>query len=154
MSSVNKAILIGNLGKDPEVRYLTSGDQICNITLATSEKYKDKASGEYKENTEWHRVVFFGKLAEICGQYLQKGKKIYVEGRIRTNKWQDKDGSDRYTTEIIGSEMKMIGGKDDGGQREAPAAPRTMTEADKKKAATSAANTGSPFDDMDDSIPF
>ena len=154
MSSVNKVILVGNLGKDPEVRYLTSGDQICNVTLATSEKYKDKASGEYKENTEWHRVVFFGKLAEICGQYLQKGKKIYVEGRIRTNKWQDKDGSDRYTTEIIGSEMKMLSGKDDGGQREAPSAPRTMAEADKKKAATASAKTGSPFDDMDDSIPF
>ncbi len=150
MSSVNKAILVGNLGKDPEVRYLPSGDQICNITLATSERYKDKTSGEYKENTEWHRVVFFGKLAEICGQYLQKGKKIYVEGRIRTNKWQDKDGSDRYTTEIIGSEMKMLSGKDDGGQREAPApapAPAVRQQAP-------AAKTGSPFDDMDDSIPF
>lgn len=148
MSSVNKVILIGNLGKDPEVRYLTSGDQICNITLATSERYKDKTSGEYKENTEWHRVVFFGKLAEICGQYLQKGKKIYVEGRIRTNKWQDKDGSDRYTTEIIGSEMKMLSGKDDGGQREAPApAPAARQKAPEARKPTT-------FDDMDDSIPF
>ena len=154
MSSVNKAILVGNLGKDPEVRYLPSGEQICNITLATSERYKDKASGEYKENTEWHRVVFFGKLAEICGQYLQKGKKIYVDGRIRTNKWQDKEGNERYTTEIIGSEMKMLSGKDDSGRREAPEAPGTMAEADKKKAATASAKTGSPFDDMDDSIPF
>ena len=154
MSSVNKVILVGNLGKDPEVRYLTSGDQICNITLATSERYKDKASGEYKENTEWHRVVFFGKLAEICGQYLQKGKKIYVDGRIRTNKWQDKEGNERYTTEIIGSEMKMLSGKDDSGRREAPEAPGTMAEADKKKAATASAKTGSPFDDMDDDVPF
>ncbi len=154
MSSVNKAILVGNLGKDPEVRYLPSGEQICNITLATSERYKDKASGEYKENTEWHRVVFFGKLAEICGQYLQKGKKIYVDGRIRTNKWQDKEGNERYTTEIIGSEMKMLSGKDDSGRREAPEAPGTMAEADKKKAATASAKTGSPFDDMDDDVPF
>ena len=149
MSSVNKAILVGNLGKDPEIRHLTNGDQICNVTLATSEKYKDKASGEYKENTEWHRVVFFGKLAEICGQYLQKGKKIYVEGRIRTNKWQDKDGSDRYTTEIIGSEMKILGGKDDGGgQREAPApAPKAGQQ-------EPAARRPATFDDMDDGIPF
>ena len=154
MSSVNKVILVGNLGKDPEVRYLPSGDQICNVTLATSEKYKDKASGEYKESTEWHRVVFFGKLAEICGQYLQKGKKIYVDGRIRTNKWQDKEGNERYTTEIIGSEMKMLSGKDDSGRREAPEAPGTMAEADKKKAATASAKTGSPFDDMDDDVPF
>ena len=154
MSSVNKVILVGNIGKDPEVRYLQSGDQICNVTLATSEKYKDKASGEYKENTEWHRVVFFGKLAEICGQYLQKGKKIYVDGRIRTNKWQDKEGNERYTTEIIGSEMKMLSGKDDSGRREAPEAPGTMAEADKKKAATASAKTGSPFDDMDDDVPF
>ena len=146
MSSVNKAILIGNIGKDPEVRYLPSGDQICNVTLATSEKYKDKASGEYKENTEWHRVVFFGKLAEICGQYLQKGKKIYVEGRIRTNKWQDKDGSDRYTTEIIGSEMKMIGGKQqDGAPREAPA-PAARQQA-------LAASKTTAFDDGED-LPF
>ena len=154
MSSVNKAILVGNLGKDPEVRYLPSGEQICNITLATSERYKDKASGEYKENTEWHMVVFFGKLAEICGQYLQKGNKIYVDGRIRTNKWQDKEGNERYTTEIIGSEMKMLSGKDDSGRREAPEAPGTMAEADKKKAATASAKTGSPFDDMDDDVPF
>ena len=154
MSSVNKVILVGNIGKDPEVRYLQSGDQICNVTLATSEKYKDKASGEYKENTEWHRIVFFGKLAEICGQYLQKGKKIYVDGRIRTNKWQDKEGNERYTTEIIGSEMKMLSGKDDSGRREAPEAPGTMAEADKKKAATASAKTGSPFDDMDDDVPF
>ena len=133
---------------------MPSGEQICNITLATSERYKDKASGEYKENTEWHRVVFFGKLAEICGQYLQKGKKIYVDGRIRTNKWQDKEGNERYTTEIIGSEMKMLSGKDDSGRREAPEAPGTMAEADKKKAATASAKTGSPFDDMDDDVPF
>jgi len=147
MSSVNKVILVGNLGKDPEIRYLPSGDQICNITLATSDKYKDKASGEYKENTEWHRVVFFGKLADVCGQYLQKGKKIYVEGRIRTKKWQDKDGSDRYTTEIIGGEMKMLGGKEDSGQREAPApAPAAKGGGTKPRAGD--------FDDMYEEIPF
>lgn len=150
MSSVNKAILIGNLGKDPEIRYLPNGDQVCNITLATSEKYKDKATGEAKENTEWHRVVFFGKLAEVCGQYLQKGKKIYVEGRIRTNKWQDKDGSDRYTTEIIGNEMKMLGGKDDGGGRETPAPSQPA----KQTASSPAPRKHATFDDMDDDIPF
>lgn len=150
MSSVNKAILVGNLGKDPEIRYLQSGDQICDITLATSEKYKDKTSGESKENTEWHRVVFFGRLAEICGQYLQKGKKIYVEGRIRTNKWQDKDGIDRYTTEIIGSEMKMLSGKEDSGRREAPApAPEPAA-----RQHAPAARKPATFDEMEDDLPF
>lgn len=152
MSSVNKAILIGNLGKDPEIRYLPNGDQVCNITLATSEKYKDKSTGEAKENTEWHRVVFFGKLAEVCGQYLQKGKKIYVEGRIRTNKWQDKDGIDRYTTEIIGNEMKMLGGKDDGssgGESPAPSQPA------RQPASAPVPRKPATFDDMDDSdLPF
>jgi len=152
MSSVNKAILIGNLGKDPEIRYLPNGDQVCNITLATSEKYKDKSTGEAKENTEWHRVVFFGKLAEVCGQYLQKGKKIYVEGRIRTNKWQDKDGNDRYTTEIVGNEMKMLGGKDDGGiGRESPASAARF---ERQPSSAPVPRKPATFDDYDGDIPF
>ena len=148
MSSVNKVILVGNIGKDPEVRYLPSGDQICNVTLATSEKYKDKASGEYKENTEWHRVVFFGKLAEICGQYLKKGSQVYVEGSIRTRKWTDKDGQERYTTEIRGDEMKMLGSKSDGGQRNQDSEPTDYAPAPAK-------NKPKPsFDDLGDDIPF
>lgn len=141
MASVNKAIIIGHLGKDPETRYAPSGDAICNLTVATSEQWKDKATGERKESTEWHRVVFFGKLAEIAQQYLRKGSQVYIEGRIQTRKWQDKDGQDRYTTEIRGDEMKMLGGKpDDGGQQSKPAS--------KPRAAPSG------FDDMLDDIPF
>jgi single-strand DNA-binding protein len=112
MASVNKVILVGNLGADPETRYLPSGDAVCNIRIATTDRIRDKASGEYKESTEWHRIVFFGKLAETASQYLKKGRQIYVEGRIRTNKWQDKDGNERYTTEIIGNEMKMLGSRE------------------------------------------
>jgi single-strand DNA-binding protein len=112
MASVNKVILVGNLGADPETRYLPSGDAVCNIRIATTDRVRDKASGEYKENTEWHRIVFFGKLAETAGQYLKKGRQIYVEGRIRTNKWQDKDGNERYTTEIVANEMKMLGSRE------------------------------------------
>lgn len=111
MASVNKVILVGNLGKDPETRYAPSGDAICNITLATTDTWRDKASGEKREATEWHRVVFFGKLAEIAGQYLRKGSQVYVEGSLRTRKWQDKDGQDRYTTEIRADEMKMLGSR-------------------------------------------
>lgn len=111
MASVNKAIIVGNLGKDPEVRYTASGEAMCNITVATSENWKDKATGEKKELTEWHRISFFGKLAEICGQYLKKGSQVYVEGSIRTRKWTDKDGQERYTTEIRGDEMKMLGSR-------------------------------------------
>ena len=111
MASVNKVTLIGNLGKDPETRYAPSGDAICNITLATTDTWRDKTSGEKREATEWHRVVFFGKLAEIAGQYLRKGSQVYVEGSLRTRKWQDKDGQDRYTTEIRADEMKMLGSR-------------------------------------------
>jgi single-strand DNA-binding protein len=114
MASVNKVILIGNLGKDPEVRYTTAGKAIANITVATSESWKDKATGEKQEKTEWHRVTFFDKLAEIVGQYLKKGSSIYLEGKLQTRKWKDKDGQDRYTTEIVGKEMTMLGGKKDG----------------------------------------
>lgn len=123
MASVNKVILVGNLGADPEVRYLPSGDAVANIRLATTDRYKDKASGEFKEMTEWHRVAFFGRLAEIVNEYLKKGSSVYIEGRIRTRKWQGQDGQDRYSTEIVADQMQMLGGRggsgggggDDGG---------------------------------------
>ena len=115
MASVNKVILVGNLGKDPETRYATSGAAICNITLATSRQWKDKASGEKREETEWHRVVFYDRLAEIAGEYLKKGRPVYVEGRLKTRKWQDKEGQDRYTTEIIAEEMQLLGSREGGG---------------------------------------
>jgi len=115
MASVNKVILIGNLGRDPETRYSTSGAAICNITVATSRQWKDKASGEKREETEWHRVVFYDRLAEIAGEYLKKGRPVYVEGRLKTRKWQDKDGQDRYTTEIVAEEMQLLGSRDGGG---------------------------------------
>ncbi|PVX85812.1 single-stranded DNA-binding protein [Paraburkholderia unamae] len=117
MASVNKAILVGNLGADPEVRYLPSGDAVASIRLATTDRYKDKASGEFKEATEWHRVTFFGRLAEIVSEYLKKGASVYIEGRIRTRKWQAQDGTDRYSTEIVADQMQMLGGRNAGGQR-------------------------------------
>ena len=148
MASVNKAIIVGNLGKDPEVRYTASGEAMCNITVATSENWKDKATGEKKELTEWHRISFFGKLAEICGQYLKKGSQVYVEGSIRTRKWTDKDGQERYTTEIRGDEMKMLGRKSDGGQRNQDSEPTDYAPAPAK-------NKPKPsFDDLGDDIPF
>ncbi|WP_428623797.1 single-stranded DNA-binding protein [Sedimenticola sp.] len=112
---INKVILIGNLGKDPEVRYMPSGGAVANVTLATSESWKDKQSGEQREQTEWHNVVFFNRLAEIVGEYLKKGSKVYVEGRLRTRKWQDKNGQDRYTTEIVAGEMQMLDGRGGSG---------------------------------------
>ena len=115
MASVNKVILVGNLGADPEAKYLPSGDAVANIRLATTDRYKDKASGEMKELTEWHRVSFFGRLAEVVNEYLKKGSSIYLEGRIKTRKWQDKDGKDQYTTEIVADQMQMLGGKGDSG---------------------------------------
>lgn len=118
MASVNKVILVGNLGRDPETRYAPSGDAICNISLATTDSWKDKATGERKEQTEWHRVSFYGKLAEIAGQYLRKGSQLYVEGSLRTRKWQDKDGQDRYTTEIRADAMQMLGSRE--GRGDAP----------------------------------
>src|ERR1700754_4678054 len=129
MASVNKVILVGNLGADPEVRYLPSGDAVANIRLATTDRYKDKASGEMKELTEWHRVAFFGRLAEIVNEYLKKGSSVYIEGRIRTRKWTDQSGQERYSTEIVADQMQMLGGRsgpsaggDDAGySRSAPA---------------------------------
>ena len=124
MASVNKVILIGNLGADPEVRYLPSGDAVANLSIATTDKFKDR-SGEMQEAPEWHRVSFFGKTAEICGQYLKKGSQVYVEGSIRTRKWQDKEGNDRYTTEIRGDRMQMLGGGGaGGGMADMDSAPR------------------------------
>jgi len=114
MASVNKVIILGNLGADPETRYTASGDAVCNIRVATTESWKDKNSGEKREVTEWHRIVFYRKLAEIAGQYLKKGSSVYIEGRIKTRKWQDKDGQDRYTTEIEATEMQMLGGRSGG----------------------------------------
>src|SRR5690606_1038265 len=115
MASVNKVILVGNLGRDPETRFAPSGSAICNVSLATTRTWRDKTSGEKREETEWHRVVFYDRLAEIAGEYLKKGRAVYVEGRLKTRKWQDKEGQDRYTTEIIAEEMQLLGSRDGGG---------------------------------------
>ena len=158
MASVNKVILVGNLGADPETRYMPNGDAVANIRLATTESWKDKASGEKKELTEWHRVVFYRKLAEIVGQYLKKGSAVYVEGRIRTRKWQDKEGQERYTTEIEANEMQMLGGRQNmasssggeaeyGGSMPSSSAPSVQRGSAPAKKAPS-------FEDMDDDIPF
>ena len=130
MASVNKVILIGNLGRDPEVRYLPSGDAVANLNIATTEKWKDK-SGEQQEQTEWHRVAFFGRQAEICGEYLKKGSSVYIEGRLQTRKWTDKDGVERYSTEIRGDRMQMLGGRGGGNMGEPPMArePEASTSA-------------------------
>ena len=149
MASVNKVILIGNLGADPETRYLPSGDAVANIRLATTDVWKDK-SGEKQEHTEWHRVAFFGKLAEIAGEYLKKGSPVYIEGRIRTRKWQDKDGQDRYSTEIVADRMQLLGGRGGGGGG-GEATTREPVAAGGAKAQPKA---GGAFDEMDDDIPF
>ena len=148
MASLNKVILIGFLGKDPEARYTANGDAVSNFTVATSESWKDKSTGEKKEQTEWHRCSVFGKLAEICNEYLRKGSLVYVEGKLTTRKWQDKDGQDRYTTEIRVDQMKMLGGKQDGGQRQDASesyAPAPQRNAQGAKPS---------FDDIGDDIPF
>jgi len=150
MASVNKVILVGNLGADPETRYAPSGDAICNIRLATTDTWKDKATGEKKEATEWHRVSFYGRLAEIAGQYLKKGSQVYIEGSLRTRKWQDKDGQDRYTTEIRGDRMQMLGRRE--GMGEAP--PREREPAPAPSAAGARKAPAAGFGDMDDDIPF
>ncbi|HVW51500.1 MAG TPA: single-stranded DNA-binding protein [Trinickia sp.] len=178
MASVNKVILVGNLGADPEIRYLPSGDAIANIRLATTDRYKDKASGEMKEATEWHRVAFFGRLAEIVGEYLKKGSAVYIEGRLRTRKWQGQDGQDRYSTEIVADQMQMLGGRggagggmgggDDGGYSREPAEQRGGGRAMGGGGARSGGSggggggasrpsqpaAGGGLDDMDDDIPF
>jgi single-strand DNA-binding protein len=160
MASVNKVILIGNLGKDPEVRYAPSGSAIANVAIATSRQWKNKDSGERQEETEWHRVVFYDRLAEIAGEYLKKGKSVYIEGRLKTRKWTDKDGVEKYTTEIIAQEMTMLGSRGEGGGGDvemgsAPAprsAPARQAPAAASKPAATKSSTG--FDDMDDDIPF
>ncbi len=156
MASVNKVILVGNLGADPETRYMPNGDAVCNIRLATTESWKDKASGEKKEITEWHRVVFYRKLAEIVNQYVKKGSALYIEGRIRTRKWQDKEGQERYTTEIEASEMQMLGGRGQGGGESAGAPPARQqgNTGGGGAPARRPASSGGSFDDMDDDIPF
>ncbi|MFM0191935.1 single-stranded DNA-binding protein [Paraburkholderia strydomiana] len=178
MASVNKVILVGNLGADPEVRYLPSGDAVANIRLATTDRYKDKASGEMKEATEWHRVSFFGRLAEIVSEYLKKGSSVYLEGRIRTRKWQAQDGTDRYSTEIVAEQMQMLGGRggsmggdDEGGysrgepsERSGGGGGRAMSGGGSRGgsgggssgggSSRPSAPAGGGFDEMDDDIPF
>ena len=155
MASVNKVIVVGNLGRDPETRYLPSGEAVTNISVATTDKWKDKASGEMKEVTEWHRIAFFGRLAEIAGEYLKKGSQVYVEGSLRTRKWQDKEGKDRYSTEIRGDVMQMLGSRAGAGEprtEREPAAPKG--EAKAGAAAAGAKKPAGKFDDMEDDIPF
>ena len=153
MASVNKVIIVGNLGKDPETRYAPSGDAVTNIVVATTETWKDKTSGEKREATEWHRVVFFGKLAEIAGQYLKKGSQVYLEGKLKTRKWQDKDGQDRFTTEINADEMKMLGSKGDGQQQEGQR-PQQTQQRPPANTQRQPQGPASGFSDMDDDIPF
>jgi len=150
---VNKVILIGNMGKDPEVRYMPSGSAVTNVTIATSESWKDKQSGEKQERTEWHNVVFFNRLAEIAGEYLKKGAKVYVEGSLRTRKWQDKNGQDRYTTEIVASEMQMLDSRGGAGGNFNQDHASSSPAASNKPAATQQP-VASGVDDFDDDIPF
>ena len=153
MASVNKVIIVGNLGKDPEVRYTPNGDSVTNVTIATTDTWKDKGTGEKKEATEWHRVVFFGKLAEIAGQYLKKGRQVYVEGALRTRKWTDKEGHERYTTEIVANERKMLGSRE--GMSDAP--PRESgggAGGGGNRPAAAPQPAGNSFNDFEDDIPF
>jgi single-strand DNA-binding protein len=174
MASVNKVIIVGNLGKDPEVRYMPSGSAICNVNVATTRQWKNKDSGEKMEETDWHRIVFFDRLAEIAGEYLKKGRSVYVEGRLRTRKWTDKEGKDQYTTEIVATEMQMLGGREGmgggnagGGEEEGGgggyesrgeqrAAPQRSAPAPRPSAPASrpASKPATGFDNMDDDIPF
>ena len=156
MASVNKVILIGNLGRDPETRYAPSGGAICNVSIATTRAWKDKNSGEKQEETEWHRVVFYDRLAEIAGEYLKKGRSVYVEGRLKTRKWQDKEGQDRYTTEIIATDMQMLGSREGGGGGEAGGGYARETAPAEAGGGRGAARKPAPaeFDNMDDDIPF
>ena len=181
MASINKVILIGNLGKDPEVRYTPNGAAICNITLATTRSWKNKDSGDKVEETEWHRVVFYDRLAEIAGEYLKKGRPVYVEGRLKTRKWQDKEGVDKYTTEIVADNMQLLGGREGmggeqgggggsgasrggdrsnqgggggGGGDDRGEPPQRSAPASRPPANKPAAKSSTGFEDMDDDIPF
>jgi len=151
MASVNKVILVGNLGRDPETKYMPDGAAITNASLATSFQWTDKASGEKKEETEWHRIVFRGRLAEIAGEYLKKGSQVYVEGRLRTRKWQDKEGQDRYSTEIVADAMQMLGSRSGAGEARAESFGGAKPV---EKAAATAKKPAGKFDDMEDDIPF
>lgn len=163
MASVNKVIIVGNLGRDPETRYMPNGEAVTNVAVATTESWKDKNSGDKKEITEWHRITFYRKLAEIAGQYLKKGSSVYIEGRLQTRKWTDKDGVERYTTEIIADTMQMLGGRpgagggsasmDDDYGSSAPA-PRQSSAGGSSAARPAAKPAASNFNDMDDDIPF
>ena len=155
MASVNKVILVGNLGRDPEVRYMPEGGAVTNISIATTDTWKDK-SGEKQERTEWHRVAFFGRLAEIAGEYLKKGSQVYVEGALRTRKWQDKEGQERYTTEIVANEMKMLGRREGGGAEPMAREPREPATAAASSGGAKPApkKGGGNFEQMDDDIPF
>jgi single-strand DNA-binding protein len=157
---INKVILVGNLGNDPEVKYMPSGGAVTNISIATTDSWKDKNTGERVDKTEWHRVVFFNRLAEIAGEYLTKGSQVYVEGALRTRKWQDQSGQDKYTTEIVGSEMQMLGSRSGGSgsfdqsapqQSAQPARPSPSQQQNRPSQAPAAAQN---FDDFDDDIPF
>lgn len=160
---INKVILVGHLGRDPEVRYMPSGGAVANLALATSEQWTDKQSGQKQERTEWHRVVLFGRLGEIAGEYLKKGAQVYIEGRLQTKKWQDQSGQDRYTTEIIASDMQMLGGRSGGGSADfnqdqsysaPPANNNNMAAAPAPAPQQAPAGGGGGFDDFDDDIPF
>jgi single-strand DNA-binding protein len=164
MASVNKVIIVGNLGRDPETRYMPSGDAVTNITVATTDSWKDKGTGEKKETTEWHRIAFFGKLAEIAGQYLKKGSQVYVEGSLKTRKYTDKDGVEKYATEIRADSMQMLGGRQGQGQQDGGndynpgnytgGAARQNTTAPTSGGSRSAPSKTPSFDDLDDDIPF
>ncbi len=149
---INKVILVGNLGNDPDIRYTAGGAAVANISVATTDSWKDKETGEQQDRTEWHRVVFFARLAEVVGEYLRKGSQVYIEGRLQTRKWQDKSGNDRYSTEIVANEMQMLGGRGGGGQsNEQAPPPMSENPADSRPAAAPAA-AGNDF--VDDDIPF
>ena len=164
MASVNKVIIVGNLGADPETRFLPSGEAVANIRVATTDRWKDKASGEMKEMTEWHRISFFGRLAEIAGEYLKKGSQVYVEGSLRTRKWQDKDGNDKYSTEIRADQMQMLGRREGGGEPRSEGGGGSRGGASRGGGGGEGASRGESrapankpagkFDDMDDDIPF
>jgi single-strand DNA-binding protein len=152
MASVNKVILVGNLGRDPETRYTTGGDAVTNIRVATTDTWKDK-NGEKQERTEWHTVVFFGRQAEIAGEYLKKGRQVYIEGRLQTRKWQDKEGQDRYTTEIVADRMQMLGNREGSGAP-APEMAERSAAAEPRATAKAGAAAKKNVDDLDDDIPF
>ena len=160
MASVNKVILVGNLGRDPEVRYGPDGSgAICNVSIATTSSWKDKTTGERREETEWHRVVFYNRLAEVVGEYMKKGSPMYIEGRLKTRKWQNKEGVDQYTTEVVADQMQMLGGRDGGdggsmgGGGGGESAPRPARAHQAQRPAAPAAS-GANLTDMDDDIPF